>query len=151
MPKNEVEILQYQPIDALNINFRDKKEVQQILSVNPLYFQQLSELCLGNVFSIVRDKKILVIMGWTEEMYFKFATMFLFACEDLEKEFDTNVLRAINKIMDFVKLSHERVQATCVENKRNKRFLEFLGFQQECLMRKAGFDNSDLYLYSIIQ
>lgn len=148
---SEVEILSFEPVDAVNFNFRDKNEARNILRINPQYFQLLPTVCDGNVYSINRNGKIIIIIGWTSDAYYGSATMFFFACENLEKEFDGNVLRALRKILNFAKLSHKRVQSTCSENKRNKRFLEFMGFKQECLMKKAGFDCTDLYLYSIVQ
>jgi hypothetical protein len=43
--------------------------------------------------------------------------------------------------------SYKRVECIVAENATNKRFIEFLGFTQECKLKNYNFDGSDIYLY----
>lgn len=138
------------PSDALLMNFRDKEEYNELLRVIPNYFTELAEMCQGNAYTIYKDNEIIAITGWVPSIM-NFCQIWFFAAEDLQQKFNIEAFRIFNSILEKAKQEWERIETTCKENKRNKRFLEKLGFKQECLMRKYGFFGEDMYLYAIIR
>jgi hypothetical protein len=145
-----VEVRYYQPFDYRGMKFRDKDEFENITKANPSYFLDLPRLCCGNAFTIFKDGAIIALTGWVPSCM-NFAEVWFFASENLEFFFDKDVLRSIKDMMEVAHQQHERLQTTCKEDKRNKRFLEFMGFSIECLMKKYGFDGEDMYLYASIR
>ena len=147
MPNN-VTIRKFDVIDSFNFDFRDEEEVSKLLDIDCEYFKHMRDLCIDRSCVVVKNGVMLSFVFWVVDVY-GVATMSFFASKKLDELFDSAVLKAFRKILEHVTRGHQRVQATCIEDKRNKRFLEFLGFEQECLMKKAGFDGADMYLYSI--
>jgi hypothetical protein len=146
----EVCVKQYVPQNAYVMRFRDKDEYENIMKKCPQYFNILNNICNDNVYSIYKSNQLIAITGWMPSIQ-NFCEIFFFACEDLDQKFDKSVLSAFKMILNKAKSGFERIQTTCKENSRNKRFLEFLGFKQECLMKKYGFNGEDMYQYALIK
>ena len=142
-------VKQYIPLDANLLKFRDQEEYIHILKAYPMYFEELLAICQGNAYSIFKDGEIIAITGWVPSIQ-NFCQIWFFSSENLDKMFDKYVYNAFKMILNVAKSEWERIETTCKENKRNKRFLEFLGFKQECLMKKYGFNGEDMYLYALI-
>jgi hypothetical protein len=147
---SDVIVKQFIPLDAKIMSFRDQNEYQCILAVCPYYFENLLEMCEGNAFSVFKNGEIICITGWAPPIQ-NFCEIWFFASENLNEKFNKDVYNAFKMILNKAKSEWERIQTTCKENKRNKRFLEFLGFKQECLMRKYGFKGEDMYLYAWVK
>jgi hypothetical protein len=131
------------------MKFRDQEEYKNILETTPEYFIKLYEICPDSSFTVVKDNNIVCLTGFVPS-FLSYCDMYFFAAENLEKLFAKDVYMAFKYILNYTKTAFPRIQTTCKENARNKRFLEFLGFQQECLMKKYGFRKEDMYLYSLI-
>jgi hypothetical protein len=132
------------------MNFRDQEEYQNIIKAYPTYFDELLEICRGNAFSIFKDGEIIAIAGWVPTVQ-NFCQIWFFASQKLDQMFDKYVYNAFKMILNVAQSEWERIETSCKENKRNKRFLEFLGFNQECLMKKYGFNGEDMYLYAWVK
>ena len=147
---NNVVIKEFAPENVSVMQFNDKDEYENIMKTCPYYFDLLPQMCEGNVFSVYKNNQIIYIFGWIPSFQ-NFCQITFFASENLHKEFDKNVLTSVKTIFNKIKSSWERIETTCKENKKNKRFLEFFGFKQECLMKKYGFNGEDMYLYAYVR
>lgn len=147
---SDVIVKQFIPQDVRIMKFRDQDEYQCILAAAPYYFENLLEICRGNAFSVFENGEIICITGWAPSIQ-NFCEIWFFASENLNEKFNKDVYNAFKMILNKAKSEWERIQTTCKENERNKRFLEFLGFRQECFMRKYGFKGEDMYLYAWVR
>jgi hypothetical protein len=147
---HNVIIKQFIPLDAKIMSFRDREEYQGLTSAYPLYFEELPGMCRGNAFSIFKNGEIICIAGWAPSLM-NFCEFFFFASEKLKDNFDKEVYNAFKMILSKAQSQWERIQTTCKEDKRNKRFMEFFGFKQECLMKKYGFGGESMYLYAWVK
>lgn len=146
---NDVYIIPFQPSDIIGFIPANKEQFNAVASI-PEYFNNLQKLCSGNALSIWKKNTILAITGWMPNVITNCAYMFFIPSIDLKKYFNKNVLRAFRNILDFVSKNYVRVEADCEKNNTFTRFLDFLGFQKEGVMRCASFDHQDLLLYSIV-
>lgn len=144
---HNVEVKYYHQSDCRLIKFNDKDEYQNIITKVPDYFIILPQACEGNVYSIWKEGKVIAITGWVGTLM-SHAEIFFFASEELHEHFDKDVLKAFRTVLNSAKAQWKRLQTTCKDIDVNKRFLEFLGFKQECLMKKYGFNSEDMYLYA---
>jgi hypothetical protein len=141
----EVAIAHYKPSDAQKMSFRDKRLQQYFLSRNPNYFNNLK-----NAYTLFSKGDYCGIFG-VNPMYFPFVETFFFAAEKLDQLFCKDFYRACLLIREDLRRKYDRIQATTVAtNVRDVRFLEKLGFQRECLMKKYGVEGEDHYLYSLV-
>jgi hypothetical protein len=132
------------------MKFNDRDEYQCLLAACPYYFDNLLEMCQGNAFSVFKNGELICITGWTQSMQ-NFSEIWFFASENLHEKFDKEVYQAFKMILGSAQSMWGRIQTTCKEIAKNKRFLEFLGFKQECLMKKYGFHGEDMYLYAWVK
>jgi hypothetical protein len=141
----------YHKADVNGFRFRDLKEVRNILVTCPRYFDDLTAITGGNVYTVWADEKTpVVIGGWTVSPYHN-ACLFMMASEELDERFNKTILKDINTVIDMPKRMYKRVESVIAENERNKRFIEFLGFKRESVLEKYDFDGSDMYMYVYIK
>ncbi|MDR1983136.1 MAG: hypothetical protein LBQ08_05080 [Holosporaceae bacterium] len=141
---------QFHPVDAKLMKFRDRKLVNYILARTPYYFENLAEGCEGNFYTVFKNEEICFLAGWTPSLL-NYCDIFFFASQNLKKLFDREVYQAMKMILNKCQNEWERAQTWCAQDDINKRFLEFLGFKQECLMQKYGPNGEDAYLYARIR
>lgn len=146
----DVQVKYYHPSDYRLMKFNDMDEYKNIVDKIPDYFIVLPQVCEGNVFSIWKGDSIIAITGWLGTLM-SHAEMFFFASEELHEQFDKDVLKAFKTVLNSAQSRWKRLQTTCKDIDRNKRFLEFLGFKQECLMKKYGFNEEDMFLYAWVE
>lgn len=146
----DVIVKNYHPSDCRLMKFNDKDEYQNIIAKVPDYFILLPQACEGNVYSVWNGEKVIAITGWVGTLM-SHAEMFFFASEKLHDQFNKDVLKAFRTILNSAKSQWKRLQTTCKDIDKNKRFLEFLGFKEECLMRKYGFNAEDMFLYALVE
>jgi len=140
--------------DSREINFDNQAEVDHILRVLPYYFKRFEEFCEGKAVTLRKNGKILAIAGLIPT-FMGSANLIFFASKDLQAGFDHHVAKAFWIFISTATLQYRRIQTTCLaddskEAIRNRRFLEFFGFEKEGLMKKYGFDGEDVYMYSIV-
>lgn len=137
-------------LDAYEMRFRDQKEYKELLEAMPNYFEELASMSKERAYTIYKDNEIIAVTGWVPTIM-NFCQIWFFAGENLDRKFDKEVYLVFKSILEKAKREWERIETTCIDNKRNKKFLETLGFKQECLMKKYGFHGEDTYLYSIVR
>ncbi|NCB00851.1 MAG: hypothetical protein EOM67_01620 [Spirochaetia bacterium] len=135
--------------DAYLINIRDKDEISRLLDIAPNMFESLEKEEL-EAYTVFKDKNPLLIVYWKTNVYGA-RELCMIAGESLKDDFNHKVLYIINTILDMVKTGCYRVHSLVAENETNKRFLEYLGFDQESKMEFAGFDGDHMYMYSWVQ
>ena len=140
----------YHPADANSFKFRDIDEIQNILARDPTYLDTLVQSSQGNVYTIWIDDEPIVIAGWALSLYDN-ATLFMFASQKLKQKFNKEILKDLKTIAEIPKTIYKRVDCIVAENDVNKRFIEFLGFKQECKLKKYNFNKKDMYLYVFIR
>jgi hypothetical protein len=141
----------YKPFDATIFRFRDVKEVHNLISRVPTYFEDLNVAADGNAFTIWADEWTPVaIGGWSVSIY-DTATIFMMASVDLDKKFNKEIMRDIKTVVNAPKKLYKRTDALVAGNDKNKRFIEFLGLKQEAILQKYDFDGGNMYLYSYIR
>lgn len=145
-----VHIKTFSPSDTYKMHFRDQKEYKNLIEVMPDYFEKLDIMSQKNAYTIYKDNEIIAITGWVPTIM-NFCQIWFFAAENLDEKFNKEVYLVFKLILEKVKQKWERIETTCIENKRNKKFLKKLGFKQECLMKKYGMNGEDMYLYSIVK
>lgn len=136
--------------DAERLNFRDVEEYYNLLEMYPDFFIRIPELAKDYSFTFVwndRPAAIVLLIPQTKHS----GEVIFFSDKELENMFDKSLLKAFRSVLNYYKNHFTRLQATCKRDKRNKRFLEFLGFKKEGLMKKSGYNQEDLYIYSIVQ
>jgi hypothetical protein len=141
----------YHKADVNQFKFRDLEEVRNILRTYPKYFDDLVAIAQGNVYTIWVDEKTPVMIGgWTVCPYHN-ASLFMMASKELDGRFNKTILQDINTVVNMPKSMYKRVESVIAENERNKRFIEFLGFKQESVLKKHDFDGSDMYMYVYVK
>ena len=136
-------LMKFETGDELGVDFADIERFGGAFGISD-FLGNLLRICGGNVFTIRKDDEVLIISGCSMDALNN-ASMFMLASKKLSEKFDREVLRVMREGLSRVK--SKRIQGTCTENPRYKRFLEFLGFKQECLMNKYGINGEDIYLY----
>jgi hypothetical protein len=139
----------YHPADVNVFKFNDLFEIKNILQRDPNYLDSLVQIAQGNVYTIWDDTP-LAIAGWVPSLYDN-ASLFMFASANLSQKFNKEILKDFIAIADMTKSLYKRVDCIIAENKTNKRFIEFLGFKQEAILKNYNFDGADMYLYAFIK
>jgi len=140
----------YHPSDANYFKFRDVQEIQNILLREPRYLYDLPHIAQGNAYTIWSGDEPVAICGWTVSTYDN-ASLFMSASQELQNRFNKEIMLNFKEIVDQVKVIYKRVECIIAENKINKRFIEFLGFHQECKLKNYNFDGEDMYLYALVK
>ena len=153
MPK--FKLREYSPADFYSMKFKDRNEIDNILAVKSDFFENLYIYCKDLGFTVCRgDEIVCFLFGF--KSYLGFIDVMLFSSKTFPEVFDKELLREIKKSISLAQAQTSRLQTVCSASDceigiTNRRFLEFMGFKQECLMRKYGFNNEDKYLYSLVK
>lgn len=141
---NDVLVIPFDPRDLDDFVPANKEQFDFVCKIPDFFFN------LQNALSIWRGDVLLAVTYWVSESWNRSASMYFIPSIELKKKFNKNVLKSFRDIINFVKAKHVRIDADCEDNPVFKRFLEFLGFQKEGVLRCASYKNDDLILYSII-
>lgn len=140
----------YHPADINQFKFRDKEEIQNILYRDPRYLDDLPQIAQGNVYTIWSDNEPVAICGWTVSVYDN-ASLFMSASQNLKNRFNKEIMLDFRSVAEQPKALYKRTECVVSENNINKRFIEFLGFHEECKLKNYDFDGSDMYLYVYVR
>lgn len=151
----EITVRPYDPLDYREMEFRDIQERDFLLSKCAHYFYVLQVMCRDSVWTIRNGDKIAVIVGFSR-LEMGYSEVFFFASKYLDELFCMDMYEAIINLKKKAISVNYKLQTTCkacdtYEGRRNRKFLEKIGFKQEALLRKIGIDGADMYIYSLIK
>ncbi len=147
---------QYTPSDLLNMDFSDTEEYNNLLSANPKYFSDLFRMSDGEMYTFTEGENVIYIAGFCKSLM-NYRDVYLFSSNLMKHRFNLEALKSLKELMAYARVDKNRhglkarLQTGCKNIQKNKRFLEFLGFKQECLMKQYGFNGEDMFLYSITE
>ncbi len=138
-----MKFLRYEWKDFLELDVReDQKEI--IPYQNEVTAKRLEQS--KYMYSVYAEDGRFIAVGGLKHIWYGRAEMFVICSKSVT-------------IRDFVDLTtfgselgniqeYKRIEAvTCADNEKNIAWLEKLGFERECLMKKYGLKGEDNYLY----
>jgi hypothetical protein len=135
------------PFRARHLDLMDLRAGQYVCSANSnvdLYED------MGPCFTLFIDNKPVCAAGIVNSMP-KVGECWLIASKDFEKNY-VIIAKAINRFLDSMDYFYHRLQMSVkTDFAKACRFAEFLGFQQEGVMRQLDVDKNDYFLYSRIK
>lgn len=134
--------------DMSDLQVIDCEEIRK--QPNPYYFEHYWSR-ENTVFSLWHDGEVLCV-GGAITVHLGVGEAFMF-CKDRVNGDRFRIARAAKELMDYIfnQCPFHRLQARAeTTDIINNRFLLFLGFEREALLKKYGFNGEDYYLYSRI-
>ena len=150
----EIRFIPFKASHAYSMDWKDKDEFCGLIAGQPQYFYSLE--AMRGALTVVKGNPnhpgylilgILVITPINP----KHCSVLIYMSMDYIGEFGKDLYKVTQRVIDDLCVEYVRVSAEIkTDNKKLVKFMGYLGFEEDGVMRKYGYNGEDYSLYAII-
>lgn len=146
---NRIKFIPFEAGHAFRMDWKDKDEFLSLIDGRPQYFHCLE--ANKAALTVFKDPLILGILELSP-INENHCNVLIYMSTAYISEFDKELLIITKNVIKDLTSRYVRVSAEIKpDNKKLVKFMKYLGFQEEGVMRKYGYKGEDYSLYSIVK
>lgn len=144
----EIKFIPFKASHAYSMDWKDKEEFTGLIAGQPQYFYSLE--AQRGALTVVKGNLILGILV-IMPINSKHCSVLIYMSTDYIGEFGKDLYKVTQRVIDDLCAEYMRVSAEIkTDNEKLVKFMKYLGFEEEGVMRKYGYNGEDYSLYAII-
>lgn len=148
MAEEEIKFIRFVAKHAYSMDWKDKDEFAGLVDGSPQYFHTLE--ANNGALSVVKGDLVLGILVITPYNP-RHCAVSIYMAIGYVTEFDKSLLRVTQRVIDDLSKAYVRVSAEIKnDNEKLEKYMKYLGFGKEGVMRRYGYKGEDYAVYAII-